>query len=163
MYETLAITRLHRTLLIHRMVQLLLCALLIYMALHFQQLFLAKGAPQVFRNSLLATLLLQFALFFPLRRFAGQEARREVAAAATAATVDQLKQLRQQRLIGDTLKGAVFLGFTAFILMAPPATFVLSTAFFCFIVTVITYLQCFNFALRRALTAGPLPESAPPS
>ncbi len=76
------------------------------------------------------------------------------------ATIDQQKQLRQQRLIGDTLKGAVFLGFTAFILMAPPATFVLSTAFFCFIVTVITYLQCFNFAVGGRSPARPPPDSA---
>jgi hypothetical protein len=151
MYETVATRRLHRSLLIHRIVQALLCVLLVYMALHFQQLFAAKGTPHIFRNSLLATLLLQFVLFFPIRRYAGNEARRELAAAALQSTVDQQKQLRQQRLIGDTLKGAVFLGFTAFILMAPPATFVLSTAFFCFIVTVITYLQCFNFAITRGL------------
>jgi hypothetical protein len=153
MYESVAIRRLHRSLQIHRIVQFLLCVLLIYMALHFQQLFLAKGTPHIFRNSLLATLLLQFGLFFPLRRFAGNEARRELAAAAVQATPEQQKQLRQQRLFGDTLKGAVFLGFTAFILMAPPATFILSTAFFCFIVTVITYLQCFSYAIRRRLSA----------
>ena len=154
MYETVAIRRLRRTLLIQGIVQILLCALLIYMALHFQQLFQAKDTPHIFRNSLLATLLLQLALFFPLRTFAGKEAQRELAAAITTATADQQKQLRQQRLFGDVLKGAVFLGFTAFILIAPPATFVLSTDFFCFIVTVITYLQCFNFALRRGF-AGP--------
>lgn len=151
MYEITALRRLRRTLLIHRIVQVLLCVLLIYMALHFQQLFAAKGMPHVFRNSLLATLLLQFVLFFPLRSFADKEARRELAAAAMQATVEQQKQLRQQRLFGDILKGAVFLGFSAFILIAPPVTFVLSTAFFCFIVTVVTYLQCFNFVVRREL------------
>jgi hypothetical protein len=150
MYETVAIRRLHRTLLIHRSVQLLLLALLIYMAMHFQEIFQGKGTPHLLRNSLLATMLLQFALFFPLRRFAGNEARRELAAAAST-SAEQQKQLRQQRLFGDVIKGAVFIGFTAFILIAPPATFVLSTAFFCFIVTVITYLQCFGFALRRGL------------
>ena len=62
-------------------------------------------------------------------------------------------QLRQQRLIGDTLKGAVFLGYTAFILISPPATFVLSTAFFCFIVTVITSLQCFSFAVHKGMAS----------
>ena len=151
MYASIGIRRLKRTLLIHRIVQVLLCALLIYMALHFQQLFAAKGTPHIFRNSLLATLIVQLALFFPLRRFAGNEARREVAAADAQPGTDQQKQLRQQRLIGDTLKGAVFLGFTAFILMAPPATFVLSTAFFSFLATVITYLQCFSFAVRGEL------------
>lgn len=151
MYEATALRRLRRTLLIHRIVQILLCVLLIYMALHFQQLFAAKGMPHVFRNSLLATLLLQFVLFFPLRSFADKEARRELAAAAMRVTVEQQKQLRHQRLFGDILKGAVFLGFSAFILIAPPVTFVLSTALFCFIVTVVTYLQCFNFVVRREL------------
>ena len=153
MYETVAIRRLQRTLLIHRIVQLLLCALLIYMALHFQQLFQARGEPHIFRNSLLATLLIEFALFFPIRRFAGNEAQREFAAAAAQVTVEQQQRLRQQRLLGDILKGAVFLGYTAFILISPPATFVLCTAFFCFIVTVITYLQCFSFAVHKGLAS----------
>lgn len=153
MPDNVAFLRLRRTLLIHRIVQVILCVLLVYMALHFQQLFQAQGMPQVFRNSLLATLLLQFALFFPLRRFAGKEAQRELA--VVEADAERHKQLRQQRLIGDTLKGAVFLGFATFILIAPPATFVLSTAFFCFIVTVVTYLQCFNFSVRRGLAGRP--------
>lgn len=155
MYQPVGIRRLKRTLLIHRVVQILLCILLVYMALHFQQLFQGKGMPQVFRNSLLATLLFEFVIFFPLRRFAGNEARRELAAGLHDSGSERQKQLRQQRLVSDTLKGAVFLGFTAFILIAPPATFVLSTAFFCFIVTVITYLQCFNFAMRRGLEETP--------
>jgi hypothetical protein len=155
MPENVALLRLRRTLLIHRIVQVALCVLLVYMALHFQQLFHAKGMPQVFRNSLLATLLLQVVLFFPLRRFADNEARRELAVVAAGSDADRHKQLRQQRLIGDTLKGAVFLGFATFIIIAPPATFVLSTAFFCFIVTVVTYLQCFNFSVRRGLADQP--------
>lgn len=155
MYEPIAVRRLQRTLLIHRIMQILLCILLIYMALHFQQLFLARGMPQVFRNSLLTTLLLQFIVFLPLHRFANREARRELAAAARQVTAEQQRQLRQQRLFGDILKGAVFLGFAVFIIIAPPATFVLSTAFFCFIVTVVTYLQCFNYSVRRGLVAPP--------
>lgn len=151
MHENIALRRLRRTLLIHRIVQILLCVLLVIMALHFQQLFAEKGMPQVFRNSLLATLLLQIILFFPLRHFADKEARRELAAAAMQVTAEQQKQLRQQRLFGDVLKGAVFLGFSVFIMIAPPVTFVLSTALFCFIVTIITYLQCFNFVVRREL------------
>jgi len=155
MHDNVAFLRLRRTLLIHRSVQIILCILLVYMALHFQQLFQAKGMLQVFRNSLLATLLLQFALFFPLRRFASKEAQRELAVVEAGADAERHKHLRQQRLIGDTLKGAVFLGFATFIMIAPPATFVLSTAFFCFIVTVVTYLQCFNFSVRRGLADRP--------
>lgn len=151
MYEALALRRLRRTLLIHRIVQGLLCILLLFMALHFQQMFAAKGTPQVFRNSLLATLLLQLALFYPLRRFADKEARRELAAAGMQTTAEQQKALRQQRLFGDVVKGAIFLGFGIFILLAPPMTFILATAFFCFIVTIVTYLQCFSFVVRKEL------------
>lgn len=155
MYAIVALRRLRRAVLIYRVVQLLFCILLIFMALHFQQLFAEKGLPHVFRNSLLVTLLLQFMLFFPLRRFADKEARRELAAASAQTTAEQQKQLRQQRLLADVIKGAVFLGFTTFIMMAPPVTFVLSTALFCFIVTVLTYLQCFNFVVRRELGNQP--------
>ena len=153
MNETTGIRRMKRTLLIHRIVQVLLCLLLIYMALHFQQLFAEKGLPHVFLNSLLATLLVQFLIFFPLRHFAGMEARRDVAAATTPADSEQQKHWRRQRLFSDTIKGAVFLGFTTFIMLAPPFTFILSTAFFSFIVTVITYLQCYNFAIRGEFTS----------
>ncbi len=149
MSESIAIRRLRFTLIIHRIVQILLCFLLIYMALHFQHLFAVKGTPHIFRNSLIATLLLQLALFFPLRRFAGNEARRELTAALAQTSAEQQKVLRQQRLFSDTIKGAVFLGFVGFIWLAPAATFVLGTSFFCFIVTIITYLQCFNFTLQR--------------
>lgn len=154
MPETTGLRRLRRTLLIHRVVQLLLIALLFYMALHFQQLFQAKGTPHIFRNSLLATLLLQLCLFVPVRRFAGSEARRELAAAAAEAGGEERQRLRQQRLISDTVKGAIFLGFAMFIAVAPPATFVLGTAFFTFIVTILTYLQCFSFVVRRGLPAA---------
>lgn len=153
MNETIGIRRMKRTLVIHRIVQILLCLLLVYMALHFQQLFAEKGTPQVFRNSLLATLFLQLVLFFPLRHFAGNEARREVAAATRPAEVEQQKLWRRQRLFSDTIKGAIFLGFTIFIIIAPPFTFILSTAFFSFLATVITYLQCFNFAVRGELAS----------
>lgn len=151
MPEQVALRRLRRTLLIHRLVQVVLCVLLIYMALHFQQLYAGLGTPQIFRNSLLATLLLQFVIFFPVRHLAGKEAQREVAAASSTATAEQLKALRHQRLFGDTIKGAVFLAFATFIMAAPKANFVLSTTFFSFIATILTYLQCFNFAVRRAL------------
>ena len=46
--------RLQHLIVIHRVVQIFLLGLLLYMAYHFQQLFLAKGMPQVFRNSIIA-------------------------------------------------------------------------------------------------------------
>lgn len=161
MYDSIALRRLRRTLLIHRFVQVLLCALLIYMALHFQQSFSAASALQVFRNSLLAALATQFVLFFPLRRLAAGEARREISAAQDGNSIEQLKALRQKRLFGDTVKGALFLAFVTFIMTMPqadtqtstPVTFFLATAYFSFIASIITYLQCYNFAVRTGLAS----------
>jgi hypothetical protein len=145
--------RIRKTLIIHRIVQIVLIALLLYMALHFQQTFQAKyGNLRPFYNSLIATLLIQVALFFPIRKFADKEANRELGAAAKVTlTIDEQKQLRTQRLFSDFIKASVFIFFAAFILIAPPAGFVLSTTFFCCIGTVVSYLQNFNFAVRRQL------------
>jgi hypothetical protein len=142
-----------KTLIIHRIVQIVLIALLLYMALHFQQTFQTKyGNLKPFYHSLIATLLIQVALFFPIRKFADKEANRELAAAAKSPlTIDEQKQLRSQRLFSDFIKASVFIFFATFTLIAPPAGFVLSTTFFCCIGTVLSYLQSFNCAVRRQL------------
>ena len=152
MTEAVGVRRVRRTLLIHRVVQVAMVALLLYMTLHFLQMFQATGNLRPFYNSLIATLLLQVALFFPIRKFAEKEALREIAAATkTALSVDEQKKLRSQRLLSDFMKGSVFIFFVAFISAAPPAGFVLSTSFFTCIGTIISYLQNYNFATRRHL------------
>jgi hypothetical protein len=153
MTETIGMRRIRKTLIIHRIVQAVLIVLLLYMALHFQQTFQAKhGNLKPFYNSLIATLLVQVVLFFPIRKFADKEAKRELGAAAKdTLSAEEQKQLRTQRLFSDFIKASVFIFFVAFILIAPPAGFVLSTTFFCCIGTVLSYLQNFNFAVRRQL------------
>ena len=153
MRETIGMRRIRNTLIIQRIVQIVLIALLLYMALHFQRTFQAKhGNLRPFYNSLIATLLIQVALFFPIRKFADKEANRELGAAAKGTlTIDEQKPLRTQRLFSDFIKASVFIFFVAFILIAPPAGFVLSTTFFCCIGAVVSYLQNFNFAVRRQL------------
>ena len=153
MTETIGMRRIRKTLIIHRIVQIVLIALLLYMALHFQRTFQAKhGNLRPFYNSLIATLLIQVALFFPIRKFADKEVNRELDAAAKGTlTVDEQKQLRTQRLFSDFIKASVFIFFATFILIAPSAGFVLSTTFFCCIGAVVSYLQSFNFAVRRQI------------
>lgn len=156
MTETIGLRRMRRTLIIHRIVQILLIALLVYMALLFQQRFQVKyDSLKPFYNSVIFTILIQVALFFPIRKFANKEATRElVAAAKTTFTPDEQKQLRNQRLLSDFTKASVFIFFVAFILVLPEeATIVHSTAFFCCIGTAISYLQNFNFAVRRQMAS----------
>ena len=154
MAEPIGLRRIHKTLLIHRIVQILLVALLVYMAFLFQQKFQAKyDSLKPFYNSVIFTVLVQVALFFPIRKFAEKEALREVAAAAKESfTPDEQKQLRNQRLLSDFIKASVIVFFLTFILTAPQdATIAHSTAYFCCIGTILSYLQNFNFAVRRQL------------
>jgi hypothetical protein len=154
MTEPLGIRRLRRTLVIHRIVQVALIALLLYMALLFQERFQQKYASlKPFYTSLVLTVLVQVGLFFPIRKFAGTEARRELnAAARETMSGEEQKQLRSQRLLADFIKASVFIFFVAFILMLKEqATVFQSTAFFCCIGTVLSYLQNFNHAIRGQL------------
>ena len=157
MTEPVGMRGMRKTLMIHRVVQILLIALLLFMAMHFLQTFQDKvGNLKPFYTSLFITLLVQVALFFPIRKFADREARRELNAAAKGTcSVEETKQLRTQRLFSDFTKASVFIFFVVFILTAPPAGFVLSTAYFSCIGTVLSYLQNFNFAVRRQLAANP--------
>ena len=156
MTETDCMRRIRKTLIIHRIVQIVLIALLLYMTLHFLQMFEAKdGNLKPFFNSLIATLLVQVALFFPIRKFADKEAIRELGAAVESMlTGDEQRQLRTQRLFSDLIKASVFIFFAIFIFTTPPAGFVLSTTYFCCIGTVLSYLQNFNFAARRRIAGG---------
>jgi hypothetical protein len=141
--------RLQRLIIIYRVVQVFLFGLFLYMAYHFQQLFQAKGMPQVFLNSLITSLVVQLLLFYPIRQLAAHEAGQEAASEAPDLSPDARKDLRQQRIFAELVKASVFLSFVVFILLAPSATFIMSTAFFCFLLTVLTYAHCFNFALSR--------------
>lgn len=135
---------------IYTAMQVLFAILLLYMAVQFQQVFRAKGMPEIFLNSVLFTLGIQLLVFYPIYRFSLAEARREIAATQTTA-VAELQQIRKQRIYNDFLKATVFIFFATFLWKSPPVTFALSTAFFSFMLTVLTYLQCFNFAAKRLL------------
>lgn len=142
------VTRLTR---IYLVVQLFLLALLVAMAYQFQGIFRSRGIPQVFFNSIVASVLLQLVAFYPLKRLAEQEARREVAAEAGTLSPEEQKGLRHSRMYYDFGKATVFLFFAAFIVLAPGVTFVMSTVYFSFLLVALTYFQCFNFAARRAM------------
>lgn len=144
------LVRIKRQMMIYSVLQVVLTGLLLYVAWKFQEVYAAKGALNFFFNSIFLTLCLQILVFYPIYRFAGKEAQGELAAQQTT-NPDELKVLRQKRIFGDYLKAAVFIFYGTFIVMAPSLTFVLSTAFFSFIATTLTYLQCFNFAMKKLL------------
>ncbi len=146
MAKTIDYSRLRRLLKIYLAVQIGLVLLLIYMAVIFQ-----SGLQQRFIKSVVVTLVVQMALFYPLSKLAGKEAAREIEACATDLDGDKLKSLRNRRLFADVLKMAVIIFFVTFILRAPNNIFIISTLYFSFILTVLSYFQCVSFALKRAI------------
>ena len=140
-------TRLRRLITIYAVVQVVLVALLVYMALKFQ----TRLPSDRFMKSVVATLVVQLALFYPINKFAAREAEREVDACGAGLSPEQVKGLRNKRLFGDVIKMSVFIFFITFIYKAPPHPFVLSVLFFTFILTFLSYFQCFNFAARRLM------------
>lgn len=136
---------------IYFVAQVLLIGFLIYMAFSFQAGLQAEGRPQRFFHSVVTSLVLQLALFYPISKFAAREAGREIEASAVGIGPDELKKLRTKRMIGDTCKWAYFIFFVAFIYKVPTDRFFLSIIYFTFILTSITYFQCYNFAAKRLM------------
>lgn len=131
---------------IYSVVQIFLVALLLFVAYYFQ-----AGLGALFIKSVMITLIIQLAAFYPIYLFAGREARREVAAVAIGLTPEELKVLRNKRLIGDVVRSGVFCFFLIFSYRAPSHPLVQSLIFFSFILTYLTYFQCFNFVAKREM------------
>jgi predicted ferric reductase len=148
--------KLRRLIMIYYVVQIFLVALLVYISLYFQS---QMGA--LFFKSILIALIVQLVAFYPISLFAGREARREVASVAIGLTPEEMKSLRNKRLVGDVVRSGVFCFFLVFIYSAPAHPFALSLIFFCFILTYLTYFQCFNFAVKREMKTLETADSKP--
>ncbi len=141
-------TKLRKLLTIHLVVQLCLLLLLVAVSWLFQQKLVDR-----FLNCVIVSLLIQLALFFPLKNLTSREVLREIASSALGLTPLDLKALRRKRVIADIIKSSVFLFFLIFIYRLPGKPVVLTIAFFTFILTCLSYFQCFNFWARREMAA----------
>lgn len=145
--------RLKRMVKIYWVVQGILMMLLVYMAVTFQAQFRAQGIPGVFLTSIIGSVIIQLLVFYPVLRFARWEADNEIVSCTPELPVEQQKAVRQKRVYGDIFKAAVFIFFLMFSIKAPGQLFIQSSILFSFILTVLTYFQCYSFALKRAITA----------
>ncbi|NVN98171.1 MAG: hypothetical protein HXX17_02530 [Geobacteraceae bacterium] len=146
--------KLRRLIMIYAVVQVLLVVLLVFVALQFQ-----AGLGPLFWKSVIITLIIQLINFYPIYLFANREAKREIEALAPSLTQAEFKSQRQKRLIGEVIKMSVFAFFLIFAWTVKPAPtitgtrFVYSLIFFNFILTYLTYFQCFNFVAKREMKA----------
>jgi hypothetical protein len=144
-------SKLKRLIAIYLFVQVFLLALLAYVGVGFQMKMRAMGNPEQFTKSALTALVLQLVLFFVINKFARSEASREVDSSAVGLKPDELAGFRKKRLVGDYIKAGVFIFFVTFILRAPDVPLVQCTIFITFILTFLTYFQCYNFAAKRLM------------
>ena len=148
-------SRLKKFMIITTVIQVFLVALLVYLALHFQAGLAAGGKPEWFIKGIVIALVVQLALFYPIRKFAEKEALREIDSSAFGLTPEELRALRTRRMISDVIKMAVLAFFIIFLLaVAKPAMkLIVWPAYLTFILTVLAYFQCFQFAVRREMRA----------
>jgi len=152
--------RINRTMMIYRVVQALLIALLAYMAFNFQRLFALRGRPDQFVTGIIAAIVVQVILIYPVYRLAWRDAGLEIEGSVPGLSIDQLAALRKKRLLGDLWKFCAVAFFITFVALAPDqakaqgAPLVLSSVLFSFLFACLSYFQCFNFSVRKRMKQG---------
>jgi hypothetical protein len=148
-------TRLKRLVMVYWVVQAVLLALLVFMAVNFQKLFVSLGAPELFIKGIIIAIIIQLLMVYPAWLLAKRDVTVDISAAVEGLDGDQLLALRKKRLLGDLWKLCVMGFFAVFVLMAPgvdkgrSAAVILEAAYFSFLLVALTYFQCFNFAAKK--------------
>lgn len=156
---TLNFKKVGRTIKIFAVAQLGLVAMLVYMAILFQEKFRINGKANGFMYAVIATFVIQLAIFYPINKFAAKEAERDLSLTSTNLSNDEIKALSKKKRYSDIIKFSVFCFYTMFILQAPSIPLILSVLYFSFILTILTYLQCYNFAAKRLIKESTTPKA----
>ena len=149
--------RMNRTMMIYRIVQTILVALLVYMAINFQSMFSRLGHPEFFLNSIKFTIIAQLLLFYPVNRLANRDVGVEIEGSQVGLAADQLAALRKKRLMGDLWKFCGVGFFLAFVVMVPDAgkatgmSVILAATIFSFLLTCLMYFQSYNFCAKKRI------------
>lgn len=141
--------RINKTVKIFTVVQCVLVALLVFMAMNFQAKLQAVGRAPRFMSGVIAAFVVQMLLFYPIFRFASKEADRDVSLVGKTLTQEETKEFIKKKRWADVIKMSTFGFYIIFILAAPADPFVLSVIFYSFILTILTYLQCYNFIVKK--------------
>lgn len=149
MTSTLDFKKMNRTIKVFGAVQMALVGLLVYMAVNFQHLLRIQGREFRFTHGVLASFVIQLLMFYPISRFAAKEADRDLAVTASNITNEQMNAFAKKKRWSDVIKIGGLAFFVMFVMAAPKDTFVLSIIYYTFILTILTYLQCYNFAARK--------------
>jgi hypothetical protein len=155
--STFDFKRLNRTMIIYRVVQSLLVCMLLYVAYKFQTNFAQMGRPEKFISSIVAAIVIQLLLLYPIYRLAWRDAGVEMEGSAIGLTAEALAALRKKRMLGDLWKFSAVGFFLAFVTLVPDvkkaagAPIVLAVIIFSFLLMCLTYFQCFNFSAKKRM------------
>lgn len=153
MADTLDLKKLNKTIKIFAVAQFGLIAILIYTAVNFQQRLQAIGRGYRFMNGVIYAFVIQMIVFYPIFRFASKEAERDFSLVCGTLNQEQTKEAAKKKRWADVVKIAAMGFYFIFALAAPPEPFLLSIIMYSFLLTILTYLQCYSFAMKK-LTKG---------
>jgi hypothetical protein len=148
---------LKRTMTIYRVVQGLLLCMLVYVAIIFQNNFSLLGKPEKFMSSIVATIVIQLLLLYPIYRLAWRDVGVEIEGCVVGLTKEALAALRKKRLLGDLWKFSAVGFFLAFVSLVPDAKkavgapIILAIIIFTFLLMCLTYFQCYNFSAKKRM------------
>ena len=150
MTRALDFKKINKTIRIFAVVQFGLMALLVYMAVNFQTKLLTLGRERNFMQGVIATFVIELALFYPIYKFAAKEANWDLFLTGNL-TKEEIKAVSKKKRFADIIKISTFGFFVVFILAAPGDPLVLSVLYYSFILTILTYLQCYNFVAKKLM------------
>ena len=150
MPDSLNFKKVGRTIKIFAVAQIGLLAMLIFVAIQFQEQFRTKGGASGFMNAVLASFVIQMAFFYPIYKFASKEADRDLTLTGNLSK-EETKAIGKKKRLADIFKISTFGFFVIFIMAAPADPLVLSVLYYSFILTILTYLQCYNFAAKKLM------------
>lgn len=155
MTSALDFRKINKTIKIFGVVQLGLVALLVYMAVNFQDKLRMLGHEYRFMHGVIASFVIQLLILYPIYRFSEKEVARDIAFTGGNISKAEMAQLSKKKRWSDLAKIAV-LGFFVVFTTAfpsrpndPGTTFILSIIYYSFVLTILTYLQCYNFIARK--------------
>ncbi|TGU74717.1 hypothetical protein E4633_04440 [Geomonas terrae] len=141
--------KINKTVKIFTVAQFGLIALLVYTAVKFQHHLLALNRGYRFMNGVVAAFVIQLLLFYPIYRFAAKEAERDFSLIDRELSERESKEFSKKKRWADITKISTLGFYFIFSLAAPADPFILSIIIYSFLLTILTYLQCYSFAVKK--------------
>lgn len=141
--------KINKTVKIFAVAQFGLIALLVYTAVKFQHHLMILGRGYRFMNGVVAAFVIEILLFYPIYKFASNEAERDFSVSGRDLSAQEAKEFAKKKRWADITKMSTLGFYFIFSMAAPAEPFILSIVIYSFLLTILTYLQCYSFAVKK--------------